>query len=686
MSSRSEHSTHSPGAPGASGASSASGAPGAPRRAPRASAAHLQRPPARYEPYLDGLFTYCLSVLCEHDAATAALGEALAVAERQHGRGRGRVAAEGDLRRPWLYALARWACLRKLAERKGLEEREGLGGEEDSGGQGAPGERRAPGDRGIPGDRRGLEDWRVPGDRGASGDRGAPEGRRERRAATGRGGIEKRVGRPRPPEVPAQRRHRDRRAPAAAASPPPPPVSPTAAQRRRELAALAWPEAAGTTPEQREALELAVRHRLSPSEVAAALGKERDETRALLASAACEVERTRAALAVVELGHCPVVARLAGDTQVLLSAALRRELVRHVDDCRECRGMAERATAGGPWPGTAAAPAALPVLEAPRAAVYAAMVGAQGARPARAASRPRFDRRGFPLDPKDQAARRGRMRSRALTTTVVASVVAAPLLALWAAYRGTPTAGDDHDTDSVAAANADGAAERTPDRSGGGVRDESPRRSYDEAGSAQNRSGARLKSGRGGTAGKQSPDVSVEVVGGDETGAARGDRGGDGEAERSGTATGGRPGPHATSGTHGTHGTPGAGGRPGTGSGPGRTEPGPGRLTVEAQPSGEVTVITLRASGGGPVHWSASAGAPWLQLSHTAGVLRPGETTTITVSVDRDREPPGRWSARVRVDPAGAVVVIEGRGAEPEPTPGPSDPPGESTPTSGETP
>ncbi|MGO4757087.1 sigma-70 family RNA polymerase sigma factor, partial [Streptomyces sp. 2MCAF27] len=68
MSSRSEHSTHSPGAPGASGPSSASGAPGAPRRAPRASAAHPQRPPARYEPYLDGLFTYCLSVLCEHDA------------------------------------------------------------------------------------------------------------------------------------------------------------------------------------------------------------------------------------------------------------------------------------------------------------------------------------------------------------------------------------------------------------------------------------------------------------------------------------------------------------------------------------------------------------------------------------------------------------------------------------------
>jgi len=44
-----------------------------------------QRPPARYEPYLDGLFTYCLSVLCDHDTATAALGDVLALAERHDG-------------------------------------------------------------------------------------------------------------------------------------------------------------------------------------------------------------------------------------------------------------------------------------------------------------------------------------------------------------------------------------------------------------------------------------------------------------------------------------------------------------------------------------------------------------------------------------------------------------------------
>ncbi|MCC3779957.1 RNA polymerase sigma factor, partial [Streptomyces sp. UNOB3_S3] len=291
-------------------------------------------------PHLDGLFTYCLSVLCDHESAVAALGETLALAERRADR----APAAQEAHRAWLYALARWECLRRLAER-------------------------------------------------GTGD---------------------------------------------------PPPAPDAGARA-ELALLAWPEAAGTTAEQREALELAVRHGLAPHEVAAVLRLDLDAARVLLSSAACEVERTRTALAVVESGRCQVVTRFVGDREVLLGAALRRELVRHVDECADCRRTAERAVAGEPWPGTAASPAAaLPVLRAPRAAAHAAMRGALDARPprrrasAQRAATPRFDRGGFPLTPKDRAARRSRLRSRAVTTTVVATVVAAPILALWAAYRGTP--------------------------------------------------------------------------------------------------------------------------------------------------------------------------------------------------------------------------------------------------------
>ncbi|MDH6586396.1 DNA-directed RNA polymerase specialized sigma24 family protein [Streptomyces sp. SAI-208] len=361
-----------------------------------------QRPPARYEPYLDGLFTYCMSVLCDHDAATAALGDVVVLADK-----RGGPDAAGD-RRAWLYALARWACLRKLAEAK------------------------------------------------------------QKRQATHAAG-----------------RH------GAARQPAEPPVAEDVLEaRRRELALLAWPEAAGTTPEQREALELAVRHHLAAHEVAAVLGMDLAGARELLASAACEVERTRAALAVVETGDCPGVARLTGDSQFVLSSALRRELVRHVDDCPRCRRSAERAIPGR-WPGAMTTPAELPVLEAPRAALPTA-----SAHPprARGAAVPRFDRRGFPMDPKDRAARRDRLRARAVTTTVVATVVAAPVLALWAAYRGGP--GEGADGHSTSASEAHGPDSLDGVAASGG---------YQNAGNASAKPGNRFaKDGR--------PDVSVEVV------------------------------------------------------------------------------------------------------------------------------------------------------------------------------
>ncbi|MFE9606027.1 hypothetical protein [Streptomyces hokutonensis] len=361
-----------------------------------------QCPPARYEPYLDGLFTYCLSVLCDHDAATAAVGDVLGLAERRGAR----VPETAGDRRAWLYALARWACLRKLAEAK--QKRQGT-------------------------------------------------------HAMGRVEAEE-------PVVSEELRE----------------------QRRRELGLLAWPEAAGTTPEQREALELAVRHRLAAHEVAAVLGMDLATARELLASAACEVERTRAALAVVETGTCPSVARLTGDHQLVLSSALRRELVRHVDDCPRCRRTAERAVPGN-WPGAGVTPAELPVLEAPRAALHGAMAHLPRARGAAA---PRFDRRGFPLDPKDRAARRDRLRARAVTTTVVATVIAAPVLALWAAYRSTPTGEGVDGRAASASEQHDGPGSLEGEVASGG---------YENTGDAS--AGPRARVGKGGK-----NDVSVEVI------------------------------------------------------------------------------------------------------------------------------------------------------------------------------
>ncbi|MFI8963641.1 hypothetical protein ACIGO8_16180 [Streptomyces sp. NPDC053493] len=502
-----------------------------------------RRPPARYEEYLDGLFTYCLSVLCDHDTATAVLGDVLAVAERHHAR----CPADGTGRRAWLYALARWACLRSLGEQR----------------------------------------------------------RKRQGAHSGR------------PVVTA---------------PEPPRLAPEVAERRRaELAALAWPEAAGTTPEQREALELAVRHGLGHREVAAVLSLDPIAARELLATAGCEVERTRAALAVVETGDCPTVARLTGDHEVLLSAALRAELVRHVDDCPRCRRVAERAGAAGPWPGsaTASGPAGagfaaglvagrLPVVEAPRAAAYVAMLHVPRAR----AAAPRFGPTGFPLDPKDHAARRDRMRARAVTTTVVAAVVAAPVLALWTSYRGTPVAQEGQDGARISAREADG-----PGGSRGAT-DGRPGGRYENAGNARTTPDPRF------TRGSRSPDVAVEVI---------------------------------------SPGAPAAPALPG--------QPAPARITVTARGSGATTLLTLTNEGGSPAAWSLWSDAPWLYVSQASGTLRPGESVTVRIFVDRSHQPAGAWSARVGVNPSGAVVRIDGHGAPPPTTTRPTTPPSTTEPT-----
>ncbi|WP_433546316.1 BACON domain-containing protein [Streptomyces sp. CA-294286] len=521
------------GATGDSGTGSApSGAPDEPgtlRRAPRACD---QQPSTRYEPYLDGLFTYALCVLRDHDLATTAIGEVLALAERSDSRS---PAAEPE-RKAWLYALARWNCLRRLTDDK--RRRQGAHGRHgDSGGRGSHAHRPAP---------------------------PVPE-----------------------PELPVEEGE--------------------ARRRHADLARLAWPEAAGTTPEQREALELAVRHGLGARQVAAVLGLEPLAARELLAAAACEVERTRAALVVVETGTCPTVTRLAGDDQVLLSTALRGELVRHVDDCPLCRRAAERAGARGPWPGTGASPGDLPLVEAPRATAYAAMVHAP--RMPRSAA-PRFDRGGFPLDPKDRAARRERLRTRAVTTTVVATVVAAPVLALWAAYRGAPVTGDGHRDTAITASEEDG----LPGHDG------LPYDGYRKTGTAHGRPDPTLSVGNG------VGDVTVKVL------------------------------------------TPGRGT-----SATGRN------LAVRAETAGGTTVVRLTASGG-PVVWSMWADAHWLHLSRTTGTLAAGESFTVYVTVDRDKEPTEPWTARLGVAPSGAVLSVSGRGtgawAAPGTQPEPGAPPG----------
>ncbi|MFJ9441799.1 sigma-70 family RNA polymerase sigma factor [Kitasatospora sp. NPDC101235] len=556
-----------------------------------------------YDRQVDGLFTYCLSVLCEHDAAADALGEVRELARRHGAR-----LAEPGLLRAWLFSLARYCCLRRLA----------------GGGHGVTG--------------------------------------------TGSG-----------------------RAPGAE------PGEAEAARRRRELSSLAWPEAAGTDPEQREALELSVRHRLTPLEVAAVLDLPFERTRALLAGAEAEVARTRAALLVLGVGSCPELDRLGGAgteswRDWVLGPALRRELVQHVVDCPTCRGTAERVAASeaaegaaglsglallrapvdlpgaAAVTGAAAAPAATArVVAAPAATARAVAARAVAARVVEPGLR--FDQGGFPRHRAPDAGRGLAVRRRVVTTGVLAAVLAAPVIALWAGHRGGGGSGP---AASVSTVRVDEAGTPTGQR---------PRPAVD---------------GPAGPGAPGLPGLPGMELAGAATGMVAGGTGvdgagvGDAETLLPGfprlifegavipvPAHGATP---LSSPTLVAAPAPAVDRTSATGTG----EPAPaGLLTVEAGEYGSRTVLTLTNSDTTEIRWRAVADAGWLRLSRDSGTLAPGQRITVIVTVDEDQAPATHWTARIALPPSQAVVTLEGgphnRGGSAS---SPAEPPPPSTPSS----
>ena len=69
--------------------------------------------------------------------------------------------------------------------------------------------------------------------------------------------------------------------------------------------------------------------------------------------------------------------------------------------------------------------------------------------------------------------------------------------------------------------------------------------------------------------------------------------------------------------------------------------------------------ILLRNTGTGPLRWSASPSVSWLALSQNSGTLAAGQNMAVTATATSGA-PSGQWSAQIVFSPGGIVVTLHG--------------------------
>jgi len=227
-----------------------------------------------------------------------------------------------------------------------------------------------------------------------------------------------------------------------------------------EVAALVAEAAAGLTDDDRELLDLSLRHELVPAEIAAALGVSSNH-------AAVTTERMRErlgrAITVTVLARRPECVELAAlvTKEGPLSPLSRKRLARHVDGCPTCGAQAARQVR----PDALLAAVPLPLLLLPRRAfaAFATEIDAalravrDGAPPADGGLDWGAD--GFPL----------RATSRRRRGWLVAAAVAGGLIlgGVLVGGVGDGGAGDGREAAEATAATASTAATRAPDATEG---------------------------------------------------------------------------------------------------------------------------------------------------------------------------------------------------------------------------
>ncbi|MBO0771492.1 MAG: zf-HC2 domain-containing protein, partial [Actinobacteria bacterium] len=270
--------------------------------------------------------------------------------------------------RPWLFAMARGVCHRRLSERAAP------GGTGD-----------APGRTGAAGDAQGG----TPAVVDASGWTGAADGAQAATAAA-----------------------RDARAgtgDAGGAGP--------LALVRAALPAL--------TAEEREVAELSLRYELAGDGLARVLGVSGRRARAAAARAQDAFGRALRAALVARTGRgsCPELARMLADWDGALTAPLREQILAHAAGCRACGPRSRRELAAG------VLLSMLPVLTAPAGLRDQVLRVIAGESPAAVAYRARvarragpYDRAGFPRQPGPPPAAARRLKTPVATTAAVVAL------------------------------------------------------------------------------------------------------------------------------------------------------------------------------------------------------------------------------------------------------------------------
>ncbi|OPC82336.1 hypothetical protein B4N89_16590 [Embleya scabrispora] len=378
---------------------------------------------------------------------------------------------------------------------------------------------------------------------------------------------------------------------------------------RRRLAPLVPYALWAVDEDERIALDLSARHRLSDAEVADVLGVSERRVARLLARGPVRFEQALAVYAVATHARrdCPELALLLPDAGAAVEAGLRQPLYLHVDSCPDCLALrpgpveVRALLAGG---GSAKAPYAIRMALRADGSV-------ESADP--------VERGGFPKGT-------GRPRSR---VPVVAACATAVALVFGTAVLSRP--GAEHDT-PIALSTAP-LSERppalhpaeSPAAAASVVPGTAPAPSTARAvptSAPSTRSAVAKPTARPSRGAKPSTSGGAPVAGGSLT------------LPRAGGTGEGNPA------------------APGTLSW--------SRSTVDLGADGAAQTVRLTATGG-PVAWSLAVSEnDWLTVSSRAGTLANGQSISITIAANPDRAPATTWAVSVSANPTGVSLNVTG--------------------------